>query len=75
MAIEVQVVAAVVDSEPEVPGSQGILLKAAASQAILAPEGASLADCAAIAKAKMETMLSENRAEIVQQLTEMERMP
>jgi len=68
MAIEVQVLAQVVDSEPENPMNNGILFKSGVTTVAVAPEDTNIANCFAIARARLDTIVAEVSADLREQL-------
>lgn len=65
MAIELQVLAQVVNSD-----DQSVLFKSSKITVPYAPEGTELVDCLAIAKAKMGTTFAEVEKDIHEQIEE-----
>lgn len=65
MAIELQVLAQVVDSD-----TQGVLFKSSKITVPYAPEGTELHDCIALAQAKLGTTFAEVESDIKEQFKE-----
>lgn len=68
MAIEIQIVAQVVDSEPDNPMNQGILFKSVKTTVAVAPEGTEVEDCIAIARMRVDTLVTEVGADLREQM-------